>query len=63
MNNETKRGISTEARTVLNALAIRAVELAQRANHEASAAIRCKVCAALDEIAGRVQEARREIGR
>jgi hypothetical protein len=60
--NETI-GISTEARTALNVLAIRAIEVAQRANQGSSRLDRIGIRKSLDEIEGRVREARQEIDR
>ena len=60
--NETKQGISAEARTALNVLAIRSIAIAQRANLGGSPVSQCEVCDALDEIAQSVKLARQEIG-
>ena len=59
---ETKQGISAEARTALNVLAIRSIALAQRANLGCFPMSQGKLCEALDEIAESVKLARQEIG-
>lgn len=53
-------GISQKARTALNALAVRAIETAQRMNQRPSQVDSAKFRKALDQIEGMVQEARRE---
>lgn len=64
MRNDNKgiSGISAEARTALNVLAIRSIALAQRANFGSFPISQCKACEALDEIAESVKLARQEIG-
>ena len=61
--NETKQGISAEARTALNVLAIRSIAIAQRSNLGSSSVSQREVCEALDEIEQSVKQARQEIDR
>jgi hypothetical protein len=61
--NETKQGISAEARTALNVLAIRSIAIAQRSNLGSSPVSQREVCEALDEIEQSVKQARQEIDR
>jgi hypothetical protein len=64
MRNDNKgiSGISAEARTALNVLAIRSIALAQRANLGSFPISHCEVCDALEEVAESVKLARQEIG-
>ena len=65
MRNENKgiSGISAEARTALNVLAIKSIAIAQQANLESPPVSLYKVRAALDEIEAKVREAQRVLDR